>query len=238
MKTTPLIIFAAASLLMGAGCSQPAATDTYAPTPFTQPSPPPPTALSPVDGSAKPSATPDRPDSQTEKKPIVMQKTWSFPGVLPENQITNRQIRIKTDKGDIVVELFDKEAPKTVSNFIYLAKGGYYDGLLFHRYVPGFVIQGGDPLTRDASAQANWGTGGPGYQFEDEPVTRPYDHGIVAMANSGANTNGSQFFIMVSDYKLDPNYTIFGKVTKGLDIVDQLRVGDKMNEVIVEAKSK
>jgi len=159
-----------------------------------------------------------------------MPKTWSFPGVLPENQIANREIRITTDKGEIVFELFDKDAPKTVSNFVYLAKGGFYDGLTFHRVEPGFVIQGGDPNGN--------GTGGPGYQFEDEKVTRSYTRGIVAMANAGPNTNGSQFFIMLADTPLPPSYTIFGDVTKGMDVVDQIRVGDVMKSVMVEAKSK
>ncbi len=159
-----------------------------------------------------------------------MEKQWSFPGILPENQIQNRQIRMQTTKGEIVFELFDKEAPKTVSNFIYLTKGGFYDGLTFHRVVPGFVIQGGDPN--------GTGTGGPGYRFEDEPVKRAYDRGIVAMANAGPNTNGSQFFIMLQDTPLDPLYTVFGKVTKGMDVVDQIRVGDVMSSVIVEARAK
>ena len=158
-----------------------------------------------------------------------MQKTWSFPGVLPENQIANREIRITTAKGDIVFALFDKDAPKTVSNFVYLAKGGFYDGLTFHRVEPGFVIQGGDPNGN--------GTGGPGYQFEDEKVTRGYTRGIVAMANAGPNTNGSQFFIMLADTPLPPNYTIFGEVTQGMDVVDAVRVGDVMKSVMVEAKS-
>jgi cyclophilin family peptidyl-prolyl cis-trans isomerase len=159
-----------------------------------------------------------------------MDKTWTFPGTLPENQIKDRQIRMQTDKGEIVFELFEEEAPKTVSNFIYLTKGGYYDGLTFHRHEPGFVIQGGDPSGN--------GTGGPGYRFEDEKVTRAYEKGIVAMANAGPNTNGSQFFIMLADVPLPPLYTIFGRVTKGLDVVDQIRAGDKMTSVIVEAKSK
>ncbi len=156
------------------------------------------------------------------------QKTWSFPGILPKDKIENRQIRMNTSKGEIIFELFADEAPKTVSNFVYLAKGGFYDGLSFHRYEPGFVIQGGDPLGN--------GTGGPGYEFEDEKVTRAYDEGIVAMANAGPNTNGSQFFIMLANNQLPPLYTIFGKVTKGLDVVKQLRAGDKMTEVIVEGK--
>ncbi len=159
-----------------------------------------------------------------------MQKTWSFPGVLPPNQIANREIRITTAKGDIVFELFDQETPKAVSNFVYLTKGGFYDGLTFHRREEGFVIQGGDPNGD--------GTGGPGYRFDDEPVKRPYARGIVAMANAGPDTNGSQFFIMLSDVPLPPNYTVFGQVTKGLDVVDKIQIGDVMKSVVVEAKSK
>ncbi len=159
-----------------------------------------------------------------------MQKSWSFPGVLPVNQIENREVRITTAKGDIVFQLYDKDAPKTVSNFVYLAKGGFYDGLTFHRVEPSFVIQGGDPNGN--------GTGGPGYQFEDEKVTRSYTRGVVAMANAGPNTNGSQFFIMLADTPLPPNYTIFGEVTSGMNVVDQIRVGDVMKSVQVEAKSK
>jgi len=213
MKTTRVLFLAAGLLLIGAGCAAPA------------PKAVPP---APIDTTVPP-VPPGSSASQTEP-PTAMQKTWAFPGVLPENQIANREIRIKTDKGDIVFQLFDKDAPKTVSNFVYLAKGGFYDGLTFHRVEPGFVIQGGDPNGN--------GTGGPGYQFEDEKVTRSYDRGIVAMANAGPNTNGSQFFIMLADTPLPPNYTIFGEVTSGMDVVDQIRVGDVMRSVMVEAKSK
>lgn len=214
MKST--YIFFAALLFIGAGCAQaPEANQPTTGKPVTET-----TAV--VD-----SVPPTEPDSSPNIK--AMDKTWAFPGVLPENQIKDRQIRMMTDKGEIIFELFEEEAPKTVSNFIYLTKGGYYDGLTFHRYEPGFVIQGGDPTGN--------GSGGPGYRFEDEPVKRSYDKGIVAMANAGPNTNGSQFFIMLDDTRLPPLYTIFGKVTKGLDVVDQLRAGAKMESVIVEAKS-
>lgn len=155
-------------------------------------------------------------------------KTYAFPGILDEQKIKDRQIRIETPKGEIVFEMFEDEAPKTVSNFVYLTREGYYDGLTFHRVEPGFVIQGGDPNGN--------GTGGPGYKFEDEPVKRAYDQGIVAMANAGPNTNGSQFFIMLEDTGLPPAYTIFGKVTKGMDVVKEIRVGDVMTKVTVEAK--
>jgi len=211
MKRTTLLL--AATLLIGAGCAKaPAAS----PSPAAEQPP-----AADAGKLSVPTSTP---------KSTAMDKQWTFPGTLPENQIKDRQIRIETAKGTIVFELFDKEAPKTVSNFVYLTKGGFYDGLTFHRYEPGFVIQGGDPSGN--------GTGGPGYRFEDEPVTRPYEHGIVAMANAGPNTNGSQFFIMLADTPLPPLYTIFGKVTKGLDVVDKLRAGDVMTSVIVEARSK
>ena len=153
--------------------------------------------------------------------------TWTFPGVLPAADIADKRARITTPKGDIVFTLFADEAPKTVSNFVYLTNGGYYDGLTFHRREERFVIQGGDPN--------GTGTGGPGYRFEDEPVKRRYTRGIVAMANAGPNTNGSQFFIMLADAPLPPLYTIFGEVTEGMDAVDAIRVGDKMTKVVIEA---
>ncbi|MCC6314409.1 MAG: peptidylprolyl isomerase [Thermomicrobiales bacterium] len=121
---------------------------------------------------------------------------------------------LQTNKGDITVEFFPKEAPNTVNNFICLARDGYYDGTPFHRIVSGFVIQGGDPT--------GTGAGGPGYKFADEPVTRPYTKGILAMANAGPNTNGSQFFIVLDNVQLPPNYTIFGQVTSGMDVVDAI----------------
>jgi len=154
---------------------------------------------------------------------------WKFPGVLAPEQIEKKQIRIKTVKGDIVFELFPVTAPKTVSNFVYLTQSGFYNGLTFHRREEGFVIQGGDPKGN--------GTGGPGYKFEDElkdPYT--YTRGIVAMANSGSNTNGSQFFIMLGDTPLQKNYSIFGRVTEGMAIVDQIKIGDIMTQVMVEDK--
>ncbi len=150
-----------------------------------------------------------------------------LPGVLEETERTKKQVHITTEKGDIVFELFGAEAPLTVSNFVWLTRHEFYNGLTFHRVEPGFVIQGGDPNGN--------GTGGPGYQFADEKVTRDYDEGIVAMANAGPNTNGSQFFIMLADNATLPkNYTIFGKVISGLDVVHQIRVGDVMKEVRLE----
>lgn len=147
--------------------------------------------------------------------------------LLSEQDRTNKQIRMVTSKGTIVFELYGDDAPIAVSNFIQLAKNGFYNGLTFHRYEPGFVIQGGDPQ--------GTGYGGPGYSFIDEKVTRDYLAGTVAMANSGPDTNGSQFFIMLANNgTLPKDYTIFGKVVEGMDVVLQLRAGDTMTTVAVE----
>ena len=127
---------------------------------------------------------------------------------------------ISTDKGDIAVDIFTEGAPKAANNFLDLARKGFYDGVIFHRIVPGFVIQGGDPT--------GTGRGGPGYQFPDEPFKGDYYRGTLAMANAGPNTNGSQFFICLADLsggKLPKNYTIFGQVTKGMDVVDAIAGG-------------
>jgi cyclophilin family peptidyl-prolyl cis-trans isomerase len=133
---------------------------------------------------------------------------------------------IATEIGDIDVELFDQSAPKAAKNFIDLAKKGFYDDVIFHRVIPGFVIQGGDGQYGKKSSleRGRVGTGGPGYKFEDEPVTGEYQRGSLAMANAGPNTNGSQFFICTADLagKLPKNYTLFGQVTRGLDVVDKI----------------
>lgn len=164
-----------------------------------------------------------------------------------DNSIKNMQhlITIKTNKGDIQFTTYDADAPKTVTNFIKLASEGFYDGVIFHRVIDGFMIQGGDPT--------GTGTGGPGYRFEDEldPSTESYQRGYVtgtvAMANAGPNTNGSQFFIMVADVPLPHDYTIFGRVVSGQDVAKAISLvprdtGDRpleevvMEKVIVEEK--
>ncbi len=121
---------------------------------------------------------------------------------------------LKTDKGDITVELNAKQTPVTVNNFVTLSRKGFYDNTVFHRTVKDFMIQGGDPKGD--------GTGGPGYRFDDEPFEGEYTRGTVAMANAGPDTNGSQFFIMHKDVPLPKDYVIFGKVTEGLDVVDTI----------------
>lgn len=135
------------------------------------------------------------------------------------NKKTN-MVTIDTNYGKIVIETYNEDAPNTVKNFVTLADKGYYNGLTFHRVIKGFMIQGGDPNGN--------GTGGPGYKFDDElnPNTASYKagykKGVVAMANAGPNTNGSQFFIMHQDYPLPNAYTIFGKVVEGQDVVDKI----------------
>ena len=133
---------------------------------------------------------------------------------------------ISTELGDIELDLFTEAAPKASQNFIDLAKKGFYDDVIFHRVIPGFVIQAGDGQHGKKALlnPSRVGTGGPGYTFADEPVKGDYVRGSLAMANAGPNTNGSQFFICTADLtgKLPKNYTLFGQVTKGMDVVDKI----------------
>lgn len=159
----------------------------------------------------------------------MTKKTYTNPPPpLAPKDLRNKKAVIETGKGTIEFEIYP-ESTQAATNFIFLTNEGFYDGLAFHRVVKTptpFVIQGGDPLGN--------GTGGPGYRFNDEPVTRKYTRGTVAMANSGPNTNGSQFFIMLADNPdLPPKYTIFGKVIKGQEVVDQIEVGDVMEKVSI-----
>ena len=145
---------------------------------------------------------------------------------------------MSTNMGNITIEFFTKDAPVTVNNFINLSKDGYYNDVIFHRVISGFMIQGGDPSGTGHGEMGKY----PGYKFEDELNNQiPYEKGILAMANAGPNTNGSQFFIMHVDYPLPYQYTIFGKVTDGLDVVDKIAsvetaAGDKpISDVIIES---
>jgi len=137
--------------------------------------------------------------------------------------MANRTAAIQTNHGTIRLELLESDAPKTTENFITLAEKGYYDGVIFHRVIKGFMIQGGDPTGTGRGGESAWGG-----RFNDEidPTSavyqRGYKKGTVAMANAGPNTNGSQFFIMHADYPLPPSYTIFGRVIDGLDVVDSI----------------
>ncbi len=169
----------------------------------------------------------DIPKPAPTELPLARNKTLSqFPGVLKPEILQNKKAVLQTNKGIIQIQI-DPESPIAASNFMILAANGFYDGLKFHRVEPGFVIQGGDPLGD--------GTGGPGYQFSDEPVTRDYLRGTVAMANSGPNTNGSQFFILLADHlELPKQYTIFGQVIAGMDVVANIQVGDIIQKAVIQ----
>ena len=143
-----------------------------------------------------------------------MSQQYSSPPAMMVDASKTYKAVMTTTKGDISLDLFVSEAPNTVNNFVFLARECFYDNVIFHRVIPGFMIQGGDPT--------GTGTGGPGYRFNDEPVKRQYTPGTLAMANSGANTNGSQFFIMHGAVALPQSYTIFGQVTEGLDTVNAI----------------
>lgn len=150
------------------------------------------------------------------RRSMDLAKQYSSP---PEMQIDPKgtyNATIRTNKGEMKAELYADEAPITVNNFVFLANEGFYRGVPFHRVIEGFMVQTGDPT--------GTGAGTPGYSFEDEPVTRPYEIGTLAMANAGPDTNGSQFFIVQGSdgTRLPPNYTIFGKVTVGLNVLNDI----------------
>jgi len=157
--------------------------------------------------------------------PVVKNEKDTLP--LPINNLDNKKIMnaiLHTSKGDITIEFFAAEAPKTVANFIKLANDGFYNKVKFHRVIKGFMIQGGDPLTKDDSKMNVWGTGGPGYKFPDEiGANNKNNAGTISMANSGKDTNGSQFFINVAaNNSLDGKHTVFGKVVAGMDVVTKI----------------
>jgi cyclophilin family peptidyl-prolyl cis-trans isomerase len=144
----------------------------------------------------------------------VAHQQWKQAPALKIDPAKTYKATLQTNKGNFEVEFFPKDAPLAINNFVCLAEAGYFDNTPFHRIVAGFVIQGGDPT--------GTGTGGPGYKFADEKVTREYTKGTLAMANAGPNTNGSQFFVCLGNVGLPKNYTIFGQVTSGQDVVDAI----------------
>lgn len=158
-------------------------------------------------------------------------KQWESP---PEMAIDTAKIylaEMNTNRGTIKIELYPEHAPKTVNNFVFLSNEGFYDGVSFHRVIPNFVIQGGDP--------SGTGSGGPGYRFEDETAGNPLVHetGVISMANSGPDTNGSQFFITHSPQPhLNGRHTVFGRVVEGMDVVNAIRQGDVMEKVAAREK--
>jgi len=160
------------------------------------------------------------------KMPSQPPKSYSSP--IPMTIDVNKKYTalIKTARGDLVLELYPQDAPVTVNNFVTLARKGFYNGLTFHRVIPDFMAQGGDPSGN--------GTGGPGYKFQDEFSSRTHQAGSLSMANSGPNTNGSQFFICYAPQPhLNGKHTVFGQLTQGMDVLKKLVNGDKMNEVVI-----
>ncbi len=216
---TPYIASLLALTLLGAGCAGTAPmTDPYASVP---------------QAGTSSVAVPEAPKEPTCVSAItssMSSSTYTFPGMLPADQVDKKRVRIHTNQGDMVVELDHTKGPCAASNFITLAKAGFYNGTIFHRVIPGFMIQGGDPT--------GTGMGGPGYEFQNDQVTglpekefnmqgqrftAPYyAEGVLAMANAGPGTNGSQFFVMVEDYPLTPDYSIFGKIVEGLDVAKKI----------------
>ena len=173
-------------------------------------------------------------------------KVVSLPSRVSNNAISPKADIIavmQTNFGEIKLELYSSDAPKTVENFVKLARSGFYNGTKFHRVIKGFMIQGGDPLSKDDSLKSRWGTGGPGYTFADE--IHPNNHnnvGTIAMANAGPNTNGSQFFINTNNNNfLDTKYTVFGKVIEGMDVVRKIEnvptenPDRPINDVVIES---
>ena len=210
MRTLSLISLLFVSLLLG-GC-------------VIEPTPEPATPTVPAGPPVIRIADTPTPDPVSTPTPQVREladgrsfKLYSQAPLMTIDPEASYQAQIRTNKGDITLELFASEAPKTVNNFVFLAQEGFYDGISFHRVMKDFMIQAGDPKGN--------GSGGPGYRFANEPVSRSYSKGILAMANAGPNTNGSQFFIVHgAQVGLRPLYTIFGQVTSGLDTVDAIAV--------------
>ena len=170
-----------------------------------------PTIVVPTNTPIKP--TPTRP-ANTPTKEVRVIKQYNSAPPMEIDVSKSYSATFETTEGTIEFELFANDAPNTVNNFVFLARDGFYEGVIFHRVISGFMVQSGDPT--------GTGAGGPGYRFDDEPVTKGYLRGTLAMANAGPNTNGSQFFIMHQDNALPPNYTIFGIVRTGIDIVDAI----------------
>ncbi len=198
-----IAVLAAVMVSIALACGSEEPTPTIAPAPAT--------------ATPAPTSTVDLTSVNQTNEPIqgeTMPKQYSAPPPMTIDPTAKITATMHTSAGAITFELFASEAPNTVNNFVFLAREGFYDGVIFHRIIRGFMVQSGDP---DGT-----GMGGPGYSFADEPVTRDYLPGTLAMANAGPNTNGSQFFIMHQEAALPKNYTIFGQATEGLDVVDAL----------------
>ena len=176
-------------------------------------------------GSATPPASQSQPPAQSEAPPSAAPAEsggpladgcpTTPPEPLPAGE--TREVTIETELGNIVIGVEADLGPLAAGNFVALAQCGFYDGVVFHRIMPDFVIQGGDPT--------GTGSGGPGYEFPNDPVSVPYQRGVVAMANAGRDTNGSQFFIVLAEAGLPPDYSVFGRVTSGMEVADEISAG-------------
>jgi len=210
-KISTLAILLSFVVLAGAGCAK-----TTPPTPTTESenTQPPITNAVPAPGTTTTEMIVEEQETtKTNSDKSLDLSQYKTPIMILDKNKTYTA-KMKTTAGEMEISLNAAATPNTVNNFVFLAKKNFYDNVIFHRVIKGFMIQGGDP--------EGTGRGGPGYKFDDEPFTGEYTKGTLAMANSGPNTNGSQFFIMHADYPLQKDYVIFGKVTKGLDVVDKI----------------
>jgi cyclophilin family peptidyl-prolyl cis-trans isomerase len=200
IRRAPAVLAALALALGLAACSS-SGSDATQPPGGTEPpaQTEPPQSVAPAESSAP----------QGEDCPT------SAPDPLPAGE--TREVTIETDLGNIVIDVEADLGPLAAGNFVALAECGFYDGVVFHRIIPDFVIQGGDPT--------GTGSGGPGYEFANDPVSVAYERGVVAMANAGRDTNGSQFFVVLDDAGLPPDYSVFGRVTSGMEVADQIAAG-------------
>jgi len=156
-------------------------------------------------------------------------KTYSAPPPMTIDRSKQYTAVIETEKGNLVLELFARDVPVTVNNFVFLARDGFYDGTTFHRVIPGFMAQGGDPT--------GTGTGGPGYAFADEFSEHTHVAGALSMANAGPNTNGSQFFITYAPQRhLDGKHSVFGQLVKGMDVLAKIKPGDRMKRITIQER--
>ena len=208
IRRAPAAIGALALAIAVAACS----SSGGASTPAAQ-------SVPPASAAAPESVAPGSPASPRSSAATSPAAEGDCPTAPPEPLAggETREVTIETDQGDIVIEVEADLGPLAAGNFVALAECGFYDGVVFHRILPGFVIQGGDPT--------GTGSGGPGYEFPNDPVSVPYERGIVAMANAGRDTNGSQFFVVLGDAGLPPDYSVFGRVTSGMEIADEIAAG-------------
>ena len=167
------------------------------------------------------------PEPTPAPKPAPKPKTYSAPPPMVIDTSKQYTATIETDKGNLVLELFASDVPVTVNNFVFLAREGFYDGTTFHRVIPGFMAQGGDPT--------GTGRGGPGYSFPDEFTQHTHVAGTLSMANAGPDTNGCQFFITYTpQHGLDGKHSVFGQLVQGMDVLEKIKNGDTIKRIIIE----